>query len=331
MKSIITPTSHREEFITPLGVDAGPNLNPPGLICAANEARFTASHYQEPLVALTVGWTDRENLTAQRERLFPEVSVPRRFEFKKADNAKAFLTESDDLRPIGSPFKRIEYSGTSAQSKTNNHGLTVRIDHDECDDVESEVRAAIDRMLARTTRNSFRRGITLLEANDTNEAQVWGAADNPDGDVRANLIASANITGVFPNLVAYGELAWHYRLNSYEAPARVNGQNRSGLMPQQLAQYFGADAVEIIKARYQSSATAKSVFVAAVVYAYLAQQGASKDDPSAVKRFVSSGRGGQKYGVYRQDHEKFTDVSLEYYELMLLTGLGIVSQTITES
>lgn len=316
----------------PLGKDLGPNLNPCGLVCAANESRFVSGHYSVPLTGYTVGWRDRENLDQVRQRLFPEVQVSRRFEFKSAENAEAFLTETDDERPIGSPFKRVTYKGSSTNSKTKNHGLTVRIDHDECDDLEMEVTRTVDRLLLRTNRNSFRRGNALLLANDTNSAEVWGATDNPDGDLRAMGLASAATTGIFPNVYAIGELAWHYRMNSYEHADRDNGfAMKASYTPEQLRQYLGADVVEVVKARYQSSATVKSAIMAGIVFAYLAEQGAGKDDPSAVKRFVSSGRAGQKYGVYRQDHEKFTDVSLEYYELYVLTGIGIESRTITES
>jgi hypothetical protein len=42
MKSeIIAP----ETELAPLGVDQGEGLNPAGLICAANEARFTSGHF----------------------------------------------------------------------------------------------------------------------------------------------------------------------------------------------------------------------------------------------------------------------------------------------
>jgi hypothetical protein len=71
--------------------------------------------------------------------------------------------------------------------------------------------------------------------------------------------------------------------------------------------------------------------LAARIYAYLAIQGAGKDDPSAVKRFTSSARGGLKYGVYREDHEKFTDVSVEFYENIVATGSGVESIVVTNS
>jgi hypothetical protein len=325
---IITP--EREAFV-PLGQDLGEGRNPAGLICAANESRFASGHYSEPLTAYTVGWKDPENIDAILQRLFPEVMVSRRFEFKNAVNAEAFLSETDDLRPIGSPFKRVEYKGTSTNEKTVNKGLTVRIDHDQCDDVEAEKQSTINRLLQRLQRNELRRGLALLEANDNSSADVYAATTNPDGLVRAQLVASTNVTGIRPNVVVYGEAAFDLRLDAYEAPARVQPTSRADLSLADLARYFMVDLVEVVKARYQSTATAKARIIPSSVYCYLAQQGMGKDDPSAVKRFVSNSRGGQRYGVYVVEHEKFTDVSVEMYSNIVLTGLGIETRTITAS
>jgi hypothetical protein len=310
----------------PLGEDRGAGQNPVGLICAANEARFTSGHYSEQLTGYTVGWRDPENIDALLQALFPEVPVGRRFDFKKAENAQAFLSETDDLRPIGAPFKKVEYTGTSASSKTLNRGLTISIDHDETDDLEAECTRATDRLLQRLKRNSLRRGFALLDTLDHAGGNTAFKVDtNPDGLIRAMAKLSADTTGIFPNVFAIGELAWQYRLDAYEAPARVNGQNHAGYTPEQLAAYLMADVVKVVKARYQSTATAKASVLSARIYAYLAIQGAGKDDPSAVKRFTSSARGGQRYGVYRADHEKTTDISVELYENIIGTGLGVES------
>jgi len=314
----------------PLAEDLGPGgRNPHGVICAANESRFVAGHFSEQLTGYTVGWKDPENIDALLQRLFPAVPVARRFDFKKAANAEAFLSEVDDIRAIGAPFKKVEYTGTETSSKTLNKGLTVCIDHDQTDDVEAEVTAVIERLLQRLARNDLRRGFTALDGSDTNEGVTWAAASNPDKDLRTAARAGADACGIFPNVFAIGEAAWHTRLDVYEVAGRENGGHRAEFTPQQLAQYLGADVVEIIKARYQSSATAKAVTLGSRVFAYLALQGMGKDDPSSIKRFVSSSRGGQRYGVYRQEHSKFTEVSVEHYSNIVVTGLGIRSVTVT--
>jgi hypothetical protein len=326
--NIITP---KFDLFAPLAVDLGEGRNPAGVICAANEARFTSGHYSEQLTGYTVGWKDPENVDAILQSLFPEVAVARRFDFRKADNAKVFLTETDDLRPIDSPFKRVEYTSTSASDKTLNKGLTIRIDHDQTEDVEGERTASVERLMQRLARNELRRGMALLEANDTTAGAIFSKDTNPDGLIRAMLKASTDVTGVRPNVVVYGEAAFDLRLDAYEEPTRVNGGNRSEKTLQQLAQYFMVDKVEVVKARYQSTATAKAPIVPSTVYGYLAIPGIGKDDPSAVKRFTSKSRNGQRYGVYVVEHEKFTDVSVEMYSNIIYTGLGIVTRTATAS
>lgn len=311
-----------------LAVDLGEFRNPHGLICAANESRFTSANYSEPLTQLTIGWKDREALDVLIERLFPQVMVARRFEFKKANNAEAFLSESDDIRAIGSGFKKVEYTGTSVSSRTLNKGLTVSIDHDEVDDLEAEVVATIGRLQARLLRNEIRRGFSLLDTADhAGGNKEFDVDTNPDGFLRAMAVLSADTCGLYPNVFAIGEGAWHKRLDAYEGATRDNGANHAGWTAQQLAAYLMADVVEVVKARYQSSLTAKGNVTGATnrVYAYTAIPGASKDDPSAIKRFVSSARGGGIWGVYRKDHEKFTDVSVEHYSNIVATGVGVES------
>ena len=82
-------------------------------IITANENKFTAGNYSEALTAFTVGWVDPDNIASVLDFIAPPVPVGRRFEFKRSDNAQAFLSENDDVRAIGSEFKRVRYDGES--------------------------------------------------------------------------------------------------------------------------------------------------------------------------------------------------------------------------
>jgi hypothetical protein len=306
----------------PLLMDAGANANPVGQICAANEARFTSTHYSEPLTAYTTGWRDPENLDVLLESLFPSVQVGRRFEFKAAANAEAFLSEADDIRAIGSLFKRVEYTGTSVNQKTLNKGLTMRVDHD--DEVGDGWREAkVQQLIQRLLRNDLRRGIAIIDAAATNAAKTWGNAANPDADVRAALKTGTDTVGMRGNVVVFGEAAWDLRLDSFEVQNTPYAGRAASMTKEQLAQKYMVDRVEIVKARYQSSASAKTVIVPSVVYTYIALQGASKDDASNVKRFITPTSSG-KFRVYIEEHAKFTDISVEHYSNIVATStLGI--------
>ena len=312
----------------PILPDLGPNANPVGQLCAANESRFTSTFYSEPLTAYTVGWTDPENLDALLEDLFPSIEVGRRFEFKKADNAEAFLSETDDIRAIGASFKRVEFKGSSVNEKTHNKGLTIRVDHDdEIGDGWQE--RYVQLLMQRLLRNDLRRGIALLDTAATNTNKTWSSATYPDGDVRAALKAGADAIGVRGNVVVYGEAAFDRRLDVYEAQNTPYAGRAASMTLEQLAQKLMVDLVRIVKARYQSTATTKAAVVPSVIYSYLALKGATKDDPSNVKRFVTPARGG-RFGVYVQEHEKFTDISVEHYSNIVITGsAGVRKLTIS--
>lgn len=312
----------------PLGRDV--DEVPRGVICAANEERFTATHFSEPLTVYATGWRAPENLDDLLESLFPSVEVGRRFEFKSATNSEEFLSEVDDVRAIGAEFKRIEYKGSTVNEKTLNKGLSIALDTDELDLPGAEERA-VRRLLARLKRNDLRRGIALLDAAAANANLTWNASADPDLDIRSARITAANKNGVGANVVAYGEAAWQKRLESYSAPTRANTGVAAAALLRDLdgvARFVGADRALEIRARYQSTATAKTAIVPAVVYVYMAEAGASKDDPSNVKRFVTPTVSG-RYRVYREERTKSVVISVEHYSNIVITStLGIEKRTI---
>ena len=306
-------------------VAADDGLQNPGTICAANESRFEAAHYSEPLTAFTVGWRDPENLRALLDFLAPSVRVGRRFEFKKAENAEAFLSEADDVRAIGAAFKRVEYSGETVNAKTFNKGLTIRVDHDEevgDDWQERYVQLLVQRLL----RNEVRRAVAALDSQDVSDSKTWtwasGSYPNPDGDVRAALAAAAAASGVRPNRVVYGEGAWDLRSNAYYMQDNAGAFHSASLAPDQLAAHLFVDGVRVVNARYTNGATRDNV-LGSHVYAYYAQDGAMKDEPSNIKRFVTP-VGNSDFRVYVEENSKFTDITVEHYSTIIVTSaLGI--------
>ena len=311
------------DTITSVAVDDGHQVS--GLVCAANESRFEAAHLSEPLTAFTVGWRDPENLRALLDFIAPSVRVGRRFEFKKSDNAEAFLSETDDVRAIGSAFKRVDYSGETVNAKTFNKGLTIRIDHDEevgDDWQERYVQLLVQRLL----RNEVRRAISALDSQDVSESKPWTwtseSYPNPDGDVRSALSTAAQLSGVRPNRVIYGEGAWDLRSNAYYMQESAGAFHAAGLTPDELAKRLFVDGVRVVNARYTSGSARENV-LGSNVYAYYAQDGAMKDEPSNIKRFVTPA-GGSDFRVYVETNSKFTDISVEHYSAIVVTStLGI--------
>jgi hypothetical protein len=291
----------------------------PGVVCLANEERFTAAHFSEPLTAYAVGWTDPENIRGTLDAMCPRVDVSRRFEFKQALNAESFLSEADDIRAIGSPFKRVEFKGSSTNERTLNKGLTMRLDRDDLVPGQEERDTA--RLIARLYRNDLRRAAALIVAAATNTNKTWDttALKDPDADVLADLITSGDARGINPNTVVYGETAWQKRSLSHRAQNTAGGFASASLTPEALAQLLGVARVLISRERYQSGAATKTKIVSAYVLMYFAQGNISKDDPSDVKQFVTPTESGD-VRVYREEHAKYIDITVEHYSNIVMTG-----------
>ncbi len=297
----------------------------PGEIVLANEARFTEQYYSEPLTTFGIGFRDPANLEAELEFLAPRVPTSRRFEFKKATNAEEFYSETDDIRAIGSDFKRVDYTGTSVNEKTLNKGLTMRVDLDQVADQPNWRELNTGRLIRRIWRNDFRRGITALAAAAKNTAKTWDttALKDPDQDVLSDLIAGADVSGIQPNRIIYGQTAWAKRLLSLRAQ-NLKGQGNSATMtPAELADWLGVDELRVSKARYASSATAKTQIVNNLVLMFFAESGQSPDEASNIKRFVSPCEGGGFLRVYEQQiSAKLVDITVEQYSNIVITSTG---------
>ncbi|MBI4024845.1 MAG: hypothetical protein HY360_07665 [Verrucomicrobia bacterium] len=303
-------------------LDAGPGANPPGVICLANEARFTETYFSEPLTGYAIGWRDLQNIQATLDFLFPAIQVGRRFEYKKADNAQAFYSESDDVRAIGADFKRVEFTGSSVNEKTLNKGLTIRVDlDDEIGDNYRELNTA--RLLQRILRNDLRRGVTAVSAAATNTAKTWDttAGKDPDQDVRTDLLAGADVSGVRANRVLFGDTAWDKRGLAHRAQNSAGGFASAMLTPEATAGILGVDRVMVSRERFSSSASAKTQVVNNLVLEFYAEDALMKDDASHTKRFWTPCIGGETVRVYEQQiSAKLVDITVEHYSNLVVTS-----------
>lgn len=291
----------------------------------ANEGKFAASHYSEALTAFTTQWKDPENIAAMLDFIAPPIPVGRRFEFKRSVNAQAFYSESDDVRAIGSEFKRVRYDGESVNEKTLNKGLTIRVDHDEIfgnDWQERNVQALMQRLL----RNELRRAVAALNivAKSDSENKVWDSSANPDADIREMLMSAADESGVRPNRLLFGEAAWDLRMNSLESQNSAVAFKSGGMALSELAGKFLLDSCEVLSSRYQVSVAEKSSVLGSEVFAFFAMNGIDKNDPSNLKRFFTPTEDGSVFRVYCDEHAKYTDITVEHYSSIVATSdLGV--------
>jgi hypothetical protein len=305
----------------------------PGRFSLCNEERFTAAYYSEPLTSYATGWTDSENIQALLDCASPRVPVGRRFEFKQAVNAEAFLSEQDDDRAIGANFKQIEYRGLSVSSKTNNRGLMYRLDLDEEGAGILTEELIVARILQRLRRNQYRRAVTLLIAQANNTNVTWSSGSpSPDEDIRQAVQRAQASSGVFPNRGICDLKAWNNRKKG------MNPQFTAGTLaayqwtPDDVAADQMLDEFMLSKPVYQSSASAKTYITNNLLFIFIGQDAPTRDDPTTLKRFVTPVGDGD-FRVYRQPvGAKFVDISVEYYDNIVATsavGLGCESLTVS--
>ena len=320
------------------------NLSPRLAAIFANDAQFMETYYSEPLTNFTTGWRDPNDIEATLQFFAPAVPVSRRFEWKAANNAEEFLSELvDDQRAIGADFKSVKYTGTDVNDKTINRGLTLIVDLDNVSatgvgagQVPGWQQNAVAKLTRRLYRNSYRRALAAIAAASVNNNLVWNAQPvnpgvvpvNPDMDVVADLVTQTNITGIRNTRVAYGDTAALYRQQAYGAQNNPAGYMGYAGTAQEaaLASALGVDRVYISRERYTTGANAKAEILGAKVYSFFAQDNVDTEDPSNIKRFVSTFDGEQGGGLFRvyvqQISSKLVAITVEFYEKIVITYAG---------
>jgi len=323
------------------------NTNPRLAAIFANDSQFMETYYSEPLTNFSTGWRDPNDIEATLQFFAPAVPVGRRFEWKAANNAEEFMSELvDDQRAIGADFKSVKYTGTDVNDKTLNRGLTIIVDLDNVSDtgigagqVPGWQQNAVAKLTRRLYRNSYRRALAAIAAAAVPNNLVWAPQPvnagvipvNPDMDVVADLVAQTNITGIRNNRVAYGDTAALYRQQAYGAQNNPAGYLGYGTDPEAaLAAALGVDKVYVSRERYTTGANAKGEILGAKVYSFFAQDNVDTEDPSNIKRFVSTFDGEQGGGLFRvyvqQISSKLVAITVEFYEKIVITYAGGIRQ-----
>ena len=305
-------------------------------VTEANTALLDQAYFSEPLTNYAVGYKDDATVDAALEFYAPVVPVARKFTYATFDNAEEFTSDTNDVRPIRSDFKEIEYTSTKVNAATINRGLQISIDLDEVEGMTNWEEFYTQKLIRRLKRNSLRRAVALLSTTAANSAKTWDTTvgKDPDLDVIQEIVAGADLQGVRPNRIGYGDTSWAKRMLSHRAQTSAGGFASSALTPDALALLLQVDKVNVCPARYSSSTTARAQIVANLVLMFLAEDGVDTEDASNIKRFVtmgSSAQGGGIYQVYAQRvSAKRYVIAVGTYELTKITStLGIRQFTIS--
>lgn len=301
-----------------------------------NASLATETYFQQPLTDFAVGWRDAE-LDAELEFFAPMVPVSDRFEYSQADNAEEFLSDYlDDERPMKGDFKDVEYIESKVQARTYNRGLQITLDLDQMRGRSDWEEYYTQKLLRRIKRNSLRRAIALLATTGINSAKTWDttAGKDPDQDVMSELVTAADLTGVMPNRVGFGDTSSAKRQLAHRAQNNAGGYASAALKEGDLAAMLGVDSVLFSKSRYTSSATARTQAVGNLVLMFNAASGMDTEDASNIKRFVSNGapeEGGGRFQVYSARlSAKRHVIAVGHYENIKITStIGVRKFTIS--
>ena len=183
----------------------------PGQVFLANEGAVDNQFLSEALTQYSVGWKSPDGkLEATLRALTGEpIVVPKRFSFKKMDNAKAFASveNDEDVRAIGADFKRVTVQGTTVDSHTVSKGLTMRIDRDELNDnpqAEQDAVAYVKTLLLRGEIVRAFTGLSGAASGGNAISKTWGTGDNArdaDSDLLLHLQTLADDAGLLPNRI----------------------------------------------------------------------------------------------------------------------------------
>lgn len=316
--------------LTPLGVQADPEN---GRVSLANEQSMASTFLSQALTEYAVGYRSDQALEDLLQMLAPEVPVSRRFSYKKFDNAESFALESDgsDVRALNSRFKIVSNSSSIVEAKTYSKGFTTVIDLDEEDEdtmVEERKVAHLKRLLLRA--EIIRAKGLLAVGSATTKWSAGTGVSNPDADLATAIIAAANGAGLTPNRIVMDDGAWAARFANLLAATNSATGAMAMLTPEQLAAILGVDKIYISRDRITAGTARNNILGAKKVYLFNANDGADREDPSNIKRFVSSS-GGQRWGVYRRDvGSRLVEITVCHWSNLALTsseGVGYFSVT----
>jgi hypothetical protein len=301
-----------------------------------NASLASETHFQQPLTDFAIGWRDAD-LDAELEFFAPMVQVSDRFEYAQADNAEEFLSDYlDDERPMKGDFKDVEYTESKVQARTFNRGLQITLDMDQMRGRDGWEEFYTQKLLRRIKRNSLRRAIALLAATGVNSTKTWDttAGKDPDQDVMSELVTAADLTGVKPNRVGYGDTSAAKRQLSHRAQNNAGGYASAALKEAELAAMLGVESALFSKSRYTSSATARTQAVGNLVLMFNAASGMDTEDASNIKRFVSNGaaeEGGGQFQVYSARlSAKRHVIAVGHYENIKITStIGVRKFTVS--
>lgn len=303
---------------------AGVQLRKSGDVGLANESAFANSFLSTPLTTYVAGTTATAEIEAVLDFVAPPVIAGRRFEYQVAKASQKLAAElnDSDIRAIGSEFKMIDAVGQIELGKTKNKGLTMRIDRDISNENAMAKEEAVIALRRRLIVMEIARAFKLFEANASAKTATWSAAvstvwADPDSDLMGYL--ATDDKNVSPNRLLFGRTALSNRFKALRSG--TDGKAATSMFTlEQLASLLGVSQILTNSEIYYSSSSVSAPIVPKTkVYGFYAQDGATRYDPSNLKRFITPGAGGGKFEVFIKEEAAFEEVTVSHYSDIVCT------------
>jgi hypothetical protein len=328
---VLNARVYQAEGILPVNA----SLTRHGQVALANDTLFQMGNVDIELTEYAVGYKDPANLEAELNTVAPPVQTPERFSFRSYENAEAFLLDSgdNDIREIGGNFGELEdLHSSETESRTLNKGFAMRVDKDRVKNQPNWQQRYVGHIRTRLLRCDLRRAYALLTAAAVNTNKTWNSSADPDLDLANQILSAANISGVGVNTLVMDETAWLVRLGSHRPQNTAGSNSSAGMSFDELRAWLGLPRGYKTSSRYQSSASAKSLFLSSKALLYHASEGLMEDDPSNIKNFWSPCENGERFQVWIAEFPKYYALIVEHYSRPTLTStLGIRQLTVSAS
>ena len=295
----------------------------PGILCAANETSFNNSFLSEALTTFVGGMPDADRIQEALDFIAPAVPCGRRFEFRKFGNVQQFLSETDDARGIGVNFKAVEFGSELSTGRTINKGLAFVGDLDILGEIPNWEQLYSGWLRTRTLRNELRRAVTALLAlhGGTDVKWVTAPATDPDVDLVDLVESVGDATGLDANALAIGTTAWNSRMRNLRSSEKAGGFAGSMMGLADLADMLGlTQGARKMTERYATGSGAKTRMLGSYAVAFHRSSSPVMEDPSSLKRFVTTAGTGA-FQVYRRElNAKLVEISVGHYSNVVGVG-----------
>ena len=329
MKKVIALSNARQFALAAAGVVlANDNVGalPSGTVCLSNDSLLRGVEQIEELTMFAASYDSMTGNGLARLRDFlapPRPSSSRIVRLTTFNENEPWETVDYNKvkRGLLAEFPEVRQRTVSKSDfQINNRGLSVILDRDELKDKPEWQQIHTKWLIDLLNRATVQEAIAVYTAAATTGSKTWSTGSpNPDIDIKNYILTAANVTGFYPQNVAYGDAAFLLRQQAYESELTAGSMSRASVYTEQeLATALGVQAALINAERYQNTSTAKAELIGSNVLIFTGLKDASPMDASNLVRHVTTGAGGAgEYAVYVTDlGVKKVMLTVENYEYL---------------